>query len=82
MEHLSLFTYTFYAEEVLFGVGALARLGEVANRYGFGRLLRAPLLTLAGVGISTARWRRWATLKWSCMKACFHMSPRPRCPRR
>jgi maleylacetate reductase len=39
MEQLSLFTYTFYAEEVLFGVGALARLGEVANRYGFGRLL-------------------------------------------
>jgi alcohol dehydrogenase class IV len=33
------FTYTFYAEEVLFGVGALARLGEVAERYGFGRLL-------------------------------------------
>jgi maleylacetate reductase len=33
------FTYSFYAEEVFFGAGALARLGEVADRYGVGRLL-------------------------------------------
>jgi maleylacetate reductase len=33
------FTYTFYAEEILFGVGAVARLGDIADRYGAGRLL-------------------------------------------
>src|SRR5215469_4337406 len=39
MDYSSTFTYTFYAEEVVFGGDALARLGEVADRYGLGRLL-------------------------------------------
>jgi maleylacetate reductase len=39
MDQALQFSYTFYAEEILFGVGALARLGEVADRYGVGRLL-------------------------------------------
>jgi maleylacetate reductase len=39
MDQALKFSYTFYAEEVIFGVDALARLGEVADRYRLGRLL-------------------------------------------
>jgi alcohol dehydrogenase class IV len=39
MDQARNFTYTFYAEEILFGVSAVARLGEVADRYGLERLL-------------------------------------------
>jgi maleylacetate reductase len=33
------FHYTFYAEEVIFGSGAIARIGEMVERYGWRRLL-------------------------------------------
>ncbi|PWT74617.1 MAG: maleylacetate reductase [Chloroflexi bacterium] len=39
MDQSSTFTYTFYAEEVVFGVGTLARLGEVTDRHGLRRVL-------------------------------------------
>jgi maleylacetate reductase len=36
---MNAFTYTTYAQEIIFGFGALARLGEAVSRFGWQRLL-------------------------------------------
>ena len=71
---LSSFTYTFYAEEVLFGVGAVARLGEIADRYGIGRLLLCTTPHARGRGHLDRIALLWVIAWWSSMKVYFRMS--------